>query len=315
MRAQGGAEGGSAGRGSGARMPRTCMRLAGSPHPSKPVYDFAMGQWIAEEFAGPERLIAPLPKAKVPRLTAAEQFGGAATRARAAEALGALEFESWWDENNPDGLGVFLDDGERVSTGLRRRRMRVRYDLGTRDTTAVVDVAGRPVELPAGAGAGHRYSPWDMYVGGHIHVLGKPVTLMAASCATQAWVNHHGEHLARVRAQLRAEVAKYEMRRVPGAQGRALPAGGGRHPLRVLALQCAQLIDQLARFRPRRAEEHARALVSYLGDGDDDEAGGGRRAGGGDAGAGGAGASRPPSGHHPPPEAAAAGAAAGGAAA
>lgn len=41
------------------------MRLAGYPAPATPIYDFALNRWIAEEFAGKDRMIQLLPSAQV----------------------------------------------------------------------------------------------------------------------------------------------------------------------------------------------------------------------------------------------------------
>ena len=191
-----------------------------------------------------------------------------------------------------------------MNAGLRRRKLRVAYDMGsgrvgaftgegtgsavnlhcalrpqrmTRwprvaaktacadgcPTAPAADVAGRSFELPLGEAAGPR-DPWDFYVGGNVTLLGRSVTLMAASCSTRAWVDHHGKVLEAARQTLLADVVKYAPRRRGNDVARGVPMGGGRAPLRQLLKSCASLIDELARFCPSVAARHAEALADYL---------------------------------------------------
>lgn len=75
----------------------TCMKFESPPDPEKPVYDFALGKWVREGVTGPERMIRPLPKSQVPRLTAVDLYGEAVRKPHQVAATTYLEFESWWD--------------------------------------------------------------------------------------------------------------------------------------------------------------------------------------------------------------------------
>ena len=52
--------------------------------------------------------------------------------------------------------------------------------------------------------------PWDLYVGARMDVLGRPTTLMKASCETMTWLDRQANMMMSRIKRLESELAKFQ---------------------------------------------------------------------------------------------------------
>jgi hypothetical protein len=52
--------------------------------------------------------------------------------------------------------------------------------------------------------------PWDLYVGARLDVLGRPTTLMKASCETMTWLDRQAGLMMQRIKRLEADLAKFQ---------------------------------------------------------------------------------------------------------
>jgi hypothetical protein len=61
-----------------------------------------------------------------------------------------------------------------------------------------------------------RHQPWDLYVGARLDVLGRPTTLMKASCETMTWLDRQAGLMMQRIKRLEADLAKFQPLSVRG---------------------------------------------------------------------------------------------------
>ena len=145
---------------------------------------------------------------------------------------------------------------------------------------AQLDGTGRKVTLPyvpnVTAAFGMPVQIWDLYIGAQLKVLGRLVTLSAASLETVQWLDSKAKALEKLKADLLTTIAKYDTKAKPTAQvftrgthrkdrherSQLVPAGMS---LRVCVDAVRGLIEDLSRHRPSVAAKKAKVLETITG--------------------------------------------------
>eukprot|EP01051_Picozoa_sp_SAG22_P017281 SAG22_NODE_2628_length_2360_cov_1.812030_5_plen_251_part_00 len=106
-----------------------------------------------------------------------------------------LEFRSWWLEEGPSTLAHPPGEGSAL------KRLNAQTGHGTRHTMTIfffvqeqlfqvhIDDTPEPFTVKISRPDGSNLEAWDLYVGARLDILGRPTTLMKASCQTYTWLD------------------------------------------------------------------------------------------------------------------------------
>jgi|EP01047_Picozoa_sp_COSAG01_P027276 hypothetical protein len=103
---------------------------------------------------------------------------------------------------------------------------------------------------------GSSLEPWDLYVGARLDVLGRPTTLMKASCETMTWLDRQARLMLDKIKALEADLAKFQplSLTITDHNSTLLPHApkGAKVCLRRLVQEIENLDAALAVYRGRR---------------------------------------------------------------
>eukprot|EP00200_Dunaliella_tertiolecta_P006549 CAMPEP_0202347866 /NCGR_PEP_ID=MMETSP1126-20121109/6050_1 /ASSEMBLY_ACC=CAM_ASM_000457 /TAXON_ID=3047 /ORGANISM="Dunaliella tertiolecta, Strain CCMP1320" /LENGTH=319 /DNA_ID=CAMNT_0048939489 /DNA_START=258 /DNA_END=1217 /DNA_ORIENTATION=- len=177
-----------------------------------------------------------------------------------------LRFYSSWEETPEDGdLTLRVGSDSHVGGGLRARKAKLQFDLLTGRFSFRMEANGQALGMDnivaLNAGSGKPCDAWDLHVGATILILGRPMALKSADCATAQWIEHHASLMRQTKQELLVELQKYKPRAHSASvsHNRGSKVTGGLS-LRHLAKQLDHLIQDLMQYRPKKAQELASRL-------------------------------------------------------
>ena len=156
----------------------------------------------------PPRRVAPR-RSAVPQLLRSRRFAG-------ADIPEVMEFESWWNEEGPSRLDHPPGPGTAI------RQLNAQTGHGTKHTMTIfyfsieqlfqihIDDTPEPFTIAITRPDGSSLEPWDLYVGARLDVLGRPTTLMKASCETMTWLDRQAGLMMQRIKRLEADLAKFQ---------------------------------------------------------------------------------------------------------
>ena len=127
-----------------------------------------------------------------------------------------MEFESWWNEEGPSRLDHPPGPGTTI------RQLNAQTGHGTKHTMTIfyftmeqlfqihIDDTPEPFTIAITRPDGSSLEPWDLYVGARLDVLGRPTTLMKASCETMTWLDRQAGLMMQRIKRLEADLAKFQ---------------------------------------------------------------------------------------------------------
>jgi len=170
----------------------------------------------------PHRRTAPLGCSSAPLLRS-RRFAG-------ADIPEVMEFESWWNEEGPSRLDHPPGPGTAI------RQLNAQTGHGTKHTMTIfyfsieqlfqihIDDTPEPFTIAITRPDGSSLEPWDLYVGARLDVLGRPTTLMKASCETMTWLDRQAGLMMQRIKRLEADLAKFQPLSVCASSFRARSA-------------------------------------------------------------------------------------------
>jgi hypothetical protein len=173
-----------------------------------------------------------------------------------------LEFKSWWLEEGPSTLA------HPPGQGTSLRRLNAQRGHGTRHTMTVyyfveeqlfqvhIDDTPDPFTVRIARPDGSSLEAWDLYVGARLDILGRPTTLMKASCETYTWLDKQAQLMLKQIKRLEEDLAKFQplSLTVTDHSSTLLPhrPQGGKVCLRRLVQEIENLDAALEVYRGRR---------------------------------------------------------------
>lgn len=188
--------------------------------------------------------------------------------AASAANLSTMCFSSWWYEGN--GLPFHNMETRGASdSSMTKHVIDIEFDVDTGAVRVAMRGDDKTYSLSHVNGKDGPLECWDLHVGARIDVLGRATTLMQATAATQAWIDHHALRLRRLIARMEAELVKYD--RATAAtlmRKRQQPERkGGRNNLRGMLDLLDLLRRNLAKYRPKLAMSIVQSIADPHADG------------------------------------------------
>jgi len=127
-----------------------------------------------------------------------------------------LQFESWWKEEGPSTLR------HPPGSGTTTRRLNAQTGHGTSHVMVIhyfpeeqlfqvhIDDTIEPFTLAVTRPDGTSLQAWDLHVGARLDILGRPTTLMKASCETTIWIDKQAKNMLKTIKTLEKEVSKFQ---------------------------------------------------------------------------------------------------------